>query len=94
MDATTAATELMKMLKEAKIGTPATSSATNGDAGGKLWLCVDESTTRKKVLAELLFEDMKGKYAMAWCIKALEAERTDLEAAVQWLNLQAPREKK
>ncbi|KAG0043822.1 hypothetical protein BGZ83_010999 [Gryganskiella cystojenkinii] len=91
MDATAAASELMKMLKEAKIGS--NPSSIGGD-GGKLWLCVDEGTTRKKVMAELLFEDMKGKYAMAWCVKALETERTDLDAAVQWLNLQAPRIKK
>ncbi|KAF9942850.1 hypothetical protein BGZ67_009944 [Mortierella alpina] len=85
MDATSAATEMMGILKEAKVGSA---------EGGKTWLCVDEGTTRKKVMAELLFEDMKGVYAMEWCVKALEAERTDLEAAVQWLNLQAPRQRK
>ncbi|KAI7831776.1 ubiquitin fusion degradation protein UFD1-domain-containing protein [Gamsiella multidivaricata] len=67
MDATTAATEMMKILKEAK------------------------GTTRKKVMAELLKEDVKGKYSIEWCVKALEAEKTDLDAAVQWLNLHAPR---
>ncbi|KAF9951905.1 hypothetical protein BGZ70_000805 [Mortierella alpina] len=85
MDATSAATEMMGILKEAKIGSA---------EGGQTWLCVDEGTTRKKVMAELLFEDMKGVYAMEWCVKALEAEKTDLEAAVQWLNLQAPRKRK
>ncbi|KAG0207996.1 hypothetical protein BGX28_000940 [Mortierella sp. GBA30] len=85
MDATSAATEMMGILKEAKVGAA---------EGGKTWLCVDEGTTRKKVMAELLFEDMKGVYAIEWCIKALEVEKTDLEAAVQWLNLQAPRIRK
>ncbi|KAI1317381.1 hypothetical protein EDD11_008561 [Mortierella claussenii] len=83
IDATTAATEMMTILKEAKVGSP------NG--GGKTWLCVDEGTTRKKVMAELLFEDVQGKFAIEWCIKALETEKADLEAASQWLNLHAPR---
>ncbi|KAG0096111.1 hypothetical protein BGZ93_004985 [Podila epicladia] len=85
MDATSAATELMVILKEAKIG--------NTTETGKVWLCVDEATTRKKVLAQVLFEDLQGQYAIEWCVKALENERTDLEAAVQWLNQQAPRTK-
>ncbi|KAG0361550.1 hypothetical protein BG005_007969 [Podila minutissima] len=85
MDATSAATELMVILKEAKIG--------NTIETGKVWLCVDEATTRKKVLAQVLFEDLQGQYAIEWCVKALESERTDLEAAVQWLNQQAPRSK-
>ncbi|KAG0352321.1 hypothetical protein BGZ54_002849 [Gamsiella multidivaricata] len=83
MDATTAATEMMKILKEAKVGSSVGSHRT--------WLCVDEGTTRKKVMAELLKEDVKGKYSIEWCVKALEAEKTDLDAAVQWLNLHAPR---
>ncbi|KAG0348758.1 hypothetical protein BG004_004225 [Podila humilis] len=74
MDATSAATELMVILKDAKIG--------SSTETGKLWLCVDEGTTRKKVLAQVLFEDMQGQYALEWCVKALENERTDLEAAI------------
>ncbi|KAI9240252.1 MAG: ubiquitin fusion degradation protein UFD1-domain-containing protein [Podila humilis] len=83
MDATSAATELMVILKEAKIGSTTET--------GKVWLCVDEATTRKKVLAQVLFEDLQGQYAIEWCVKALESEMTDLDAAVQWLNQQAPR---
>ncbi|KAF9115424.1 hypothetical protein BGW39_003059 [Mortierella sp. 14UC] len=85
MDATSAATEMMGILREARIG------ATDGH---KTWLCVDEGTTRKKVLAELLMEEVRGQYTIEWCLKALEAERTDLEAAAQWLQLQAPKVKK
>ena len=44
--------------------------------------------------AELLLEEVRGQYTIEWCVKALEAERTDLEAAAQWLQLQAPKVKK
>ncbi|KAF9089550.1 hypothetical protein BGX27_002454 [Mortierella sp. AM989] len=83
MDATTAATEMMGILKEAKVGS----------SGGKIWLCVDEGTTRKKIMAELLYEDLNRQYAIEWCIKALEVEKSDLESAAKWLNLQAPKKK-
>ncbi|KAG0279468.1 hypothetical protein BGZ96_001952 [Linnemannia gamsii] len=85
MDATSAATEMMSILKEARVG---------AIDGHKTWLCVDEGTTRKKVMAELLLEEVSGQYTIEWCVKALEAERTDLEAAAQWLQLQAPKVKK
>ncbi|KAG0302111.1 hypothetical protein BGZ97_002490 [Linnemannia gamsii] len=85
MDATSAATEMMSILKEARVGAV---------DGHKTWLCVDEGTTRKKVMAELLLEEVRGQYTIEWCVKALEAERTDLEAAAQWLQLQAPKVKK
>ncbi|KAF9308306.1 hypothetical protein BGZ91_007863 [Linnemannia elongata] len=85
MDATSAATEMMSILKEARLGAA---------DGHKTWLCVDEGTTRKKVMAELLLEEVRGQYTIEWCVKALEAERTDLEAAAQWLQLQAPKVKK
>jgi hypothetical protein len=85
MDATSAATEMMSILKEARVGSA---------DGHRTWLCVDESMTRKKVMAELLLEEVRGQYTIEWCVKALEAERTDLEAAAQWLQLQAPKVKK
>ncbi|KAF9085898.1 hypothetical protein BGX29_001697 [Mortierella sp. GBA35] len=85
MDATSAATEMMSILKEARVGAA---------EGHKTWLCVDEGTTRKKVMAELLLEEVRGQYTIEWCVKALEAERTDFEAAAQWLQLQAPKVKK
>ncbi|KAK3836905.1 MAG: ubiquitin fusion degradation protein UFD1-domain-containing protein [Linnemannia gamsii] len=85
MDATSAATEMMGILKEARVGAA---------DGHKTWLCVDEGTTRRKVMAELLQEEVRGQYTIEWCVKALEAERTDLEAAAQWLHLQAPKVKK
>ncbi|KAF9914186.1 hypothetical protein BX616_008790 [Lobosporangium transversale] len=90
LDATTAATELMGILKEAKVG----ASTTSYIQGGKTWLCVDEGATRKKVMAELLHQDLQAKYSIEWCIKALEMEKSDLEAASQWLNLHAPRKQK
>ncbi|KAF9432413.1 hypothetical protein BGZ76_010838 [Entomortierella beljakovae] len=83
MDATSAASEMMGILKEAKVGS----------SGGKIWLCVDEGTTRKKVMAELLQQDLNGQYAIEWCIKALDVEKSDLEAAAKWLGLQAPKNK-
>ncbi|KAF9579182.1 hypothetical protein BGW38_004656 [Lunasporangiospora selenospora] len=92
LDATAAASEMMVILKEAKIGA---ATAVGGDdtVKQKLWLCVDESITRKNVLAEVLTEDMQGRFAIEWCIKALEVERTDMEAAAKWLSTHAPRGK-
>ncbi|KAG0233802.1 hypothetical protein BGW42_007173 [Actinomortierella wolfii] len=89
MDATSAATELMGIIKEVKLGQ---GSGTNGS--GKIWLCVDEGTTRKRMLAEMLHEDVHKKYALEWCIKAIvETSRTseDLGTAAKWLQQQAPR---
>ncbi|KAF9425340.1 hypothetical protein BGZ94_007605 [Podila epigama] len=86
MDATSAATVLIENLKLAKIG-HATESG-----GGQLWLCVDEGTTKRKMLSQVLFDEQEGQYAIEWCVKALEnVEGADLAAAVQWLHQQAPR---
>ncbi|KAF9978577.1 hypothetical protein BGZ73_001750 [Actinomortierella ambigua] len=91
MDATSAATELMSIIQETKLG----KSGGGSNGTGKIWLCVDEGTTRKRVLAELLYEDLQKKYALEWCIKAImETNRTseDLSAAAKWLQQQAPRQ--
>lgn len=84
MEANAAAAEMMKILKEAKIG------SVKGDQ--RLWLCVDEGTSDKRMTAELLEQDLNGRFRVEWCIKALETIRSkDMEAAAQWLNLHAPR---
>lgn len=56
----------------------------------ELYLCVDETTTRKKFLAELLESESEGKYELGWCIKAIETENEDLDRAKSWLNQNAP----
>ncbi|KAF9941662.1 hypothetical protein BGZ65_002272 [Modicella reniformis] len=87
MDATTAAAEMMKILKEAKIGSD------KGDQ--QLWLCVDEGTTNKQIAVQLLFEDMKGRYRIEWCVKAFDIVKSeDMETAAQWLSSHAPRTNK
>ncbi|KAF9162765.1 hypothetical protein DFQ26_003254 [Actinomortierella ambigua] len=93
LDATSAATELMGIIQETKLGQNGGGGGSNGT--GKIWLCVDEGTTRRRMLAELLYEDLRKKYALEWCIKAImETNRTseDLSAAAKWLQQQAPRQ--
>lgn len=58
----------------------------------ELYFCVDESTTRKKFLAELLESESEGKYELGWCVKAIESvEQEDLDSAKGWLDRNAPR---
>ncbi|RUP45744.1 ubiquitin fusion degradation protein UFD1-domain-containing protein [Jimgerdemannia flammicorona] len=57
----------------------------------ELYLCVDEATTRRRFLAEVLEQDLAGKYAIEWCVKGLEAEREDLDRAKTWVEGNAPR---
>ena len=57
----------------------------------ELYFCVDESTTRKKFLAELLASESEGKYELGWCVKAIESVEEDLDRAKTWLNNNAPR---
>lgn len=57
-----------------------------------LYLCVDETVTRKRFLSETLQEGVQGKYTFAWCAKALENENEDLERARIWLERNAPRQ--
>lgn len=60
----------------------------------ELYFCVDESTTRKKFLAELLESESEGKYELGWCVKAIESvEQEDLDSAKGWLDRNAPRTK-
>ncbi|KAI9363587.1 hypothetical protein BD770DRAFT_195032 [Pilaira anomala] len=83
-DATTAASLLIPMIK----GLPRELASSNPNP--ELYLCVDETTTRKKFLAELLESESEGKYELGWCIKAIETENEDLDRAKSWLNQNAP----
>lgn len=56
----------------------------------QLYFCVDETTTRKKFLAELLASESNGKYDLGWCVKAIENEQEDLDRAKSWLDSNAP----
>lgn len=55
----------------------------------QLYFCVDETTTRKKFLAEILASESAGKYDLGWCVKAIEIEE-DLDRAKTWLDSNAP----
>jgi hypothetical protein len=59
-----------------------------------LYLCVDETTTRKKFLAQMLEENTQGKYDLEWCVKALEQENEDLNQSQTWLGRNAPSKRK
>lgn len=61
-----------------------------------LHFCVDETSQKRRVLAEMLEAEgggMMGKtgaYGLDWCCGALEAENGDLDAARTWLKHWAP----
>ena len=66
-----------------------------GETDSPLHFCVDEGAQKRRGLAELLAADEtigfgKGGYAFEWCLGALEAEKSDLEAARKWLQDWAP----
>ncbi|KAG2214422.1 hypothetical protein INT47_000978 [Mucor saturninus] len=83
-DATTAASLLIPMIKSLprQLALP--------NPSPQLYFCVDETTTRKKFLAELLASESNGKYDLGWCVKAIENEQEDLDRAKNWLNINAP----
>ena len=58
----------------------------------ELYLCVDESMTRKRFLAEMLEEGTTKTYSIAWCAKALDSEDEDLDRARSWLDKNAPKQ--
>nr|POE94235.1 ubiquitin fusion degradation protein 1 like [Quercus suber] len=61
-----------------------------------LHFCVDESSQKRKTLAEMLAVQQDGvpgqttSYGLEWCVGALEAEKGDLDAARTWLKNWAP----
>ncbi|CAO3637227.1 unnamed protein product [Mucor hiemalis] len=84
-DATTAASLLIPMIKSL----PRELALSNPNP--ELYFCVDEATTRKKFLAELLASESEGKYELGWCVRAIESEQEDLDRAKTWLDNHAPR---
>ena len=68
---------------------------TGGQMETPLHFCVDESSQKRRSLAEMLAAESggpadRGSFAREWCIGALEAEAGDLDAARQWLKNWAP----
>ncbi|KAK5016843.1 hypothetical protein LTR39_001870 [Cryomyces antarcticus] len=62
-----------------------------GEAASPLHFCVDESSQRRRELAEMLAAEEggvggKGGYSREWCVGALEAEGGDLDRARAWLK--------
>ncbi|KAG1469755.1 hypothetical protein G6F56_003074 [Rhizopus delemar] len=81
-DATTAASLLIPLIKNL----PQELNKANPDP--QLYFCVDESISRKRLLAEVLQGE---KYELGWCVKAIENEQEDLDRAKAWLDRNAPR---
>ncbi|KAF0448085.1 UFD1-domain-containing protein [Gigaspora margarita] len=86
-DPTTAALSLTPLLKQLQLSTTAF-----------MYLCVDEQTTKKRTLANILYkgEDgggFEGEYADEFCVYAIEVENGDLSAARKWLIDNAPKVK-
>jgi hypothetical protein len=74
---------------------PVLEALAKGDMASPLHFCVDESSQKRRVLAEMLAADEtvgfgKGGYSFEWCLGALEAEKGDLDAARKWLQDWAP----
>lgn len=56
-----------------------------------MYLCVDENTMKKRLLANLLYKgDIEGEFSIEFCIKAIEVENGDLVKAREWLISNAP----
>jgi hypothetical protein len=59
-----------------------------GDHKQPVHFCVDESTQKRRKVAEMLAAE--GVYELEWCVAALEAEGGDLGRARGWLADWAP----
>ena len=60
-----------------------------------MYLCVDESTMKKRLLANFLYkgedgQGIEGEFPIEFCVKAIEVENEDLVKARQWLISNAP----
>lgn len=69
-------------------------SSLNQPGKHSYYFCVDEQTTRRRFLAEMLdsaAEEVPYNNGMEWRIKAIEESREDLNAAKRWLEREAPR---
>ncbi|CAH1758123.1 23751_t:CDS:2 [Entrophospora sp. SA101] len=66
-----------------------------------IYLCVDELTTRRRFLADILYKgkdlangdgggECYEKYPIEFCVKAVEIENEDLVEARKWLQANAP----
>jgi hypothetical protein len=56
-----------------------------------LHFCTDESTQRRRTLANLLSAEQGGFYECEWCVAAVEFGGGDLDKARQWLTNWAPK---
>ncbi|CAG8454258.1 9756_t:CDS:2 [Ambispora gerdemannii] len=85
LDPNTAASTLVPLLQESQ---SATSPA--------LYLCVDQIVTRKRMLANILYngqdgEGIPGEYGIEFCIEAIELSNENLAEARKYLRANAPR---
>jgi tRNA uridine 5-carbamoylmethylation protein Kti12 len=55
-----------------------------------LYLCVDDSTAHIRSLGEALYNMVKQRYDLNWCIKAVQTEKDDLHKAKDWVENNAP----
>ncbi|KAG2188582.1 hypothetical protein INT44_001337 [Umbelopsis vinacea] len=55
-----------------------------------LYLCVDDSTAHVRSLGEALYNMVKQRYDLNWCIKAVQTEKDDLSKAKDWVENNAP----
>ncbi|KIN02241.1 hypothetical protein OIDMADRAFT_18887, partial [Oidiodendron maius Zn] len=60
-----------------------------GDHSAPVYFCVDETSQRRRKVAELLAAEKV--YDLEWCIAACEAENGNLDGARQWLENWAPK---
>ncbi|KAI8391224.1 ubiquitin fusion degradation protein UFD1-domain-containing protein [Radiomyces spectabilis] len=84
-DATTAASMLIPMIQSLQ------RELTSVHPKPELYFCVDEATSRKHFLADILVDNNANRFGIDWCIKALETENEDLDLAQRWLEANAPR---
>ncbi|KAL2443615.1 hypothetical protein ABEF95_007922 [Exophiala dermatitidis] len=54
-----------------------------------LRFCVDEASQTRRQLAVVMSRD--GEYELEWCAKALEEEKGDVGAALEWVKHRAPK---
>jgi hypothetical protein len=62
---------------------------TVNDRSQPMYFCVDESSQKRRKLAEMLAGE--NVYDLEWCVAACEAEGGNLDNARQWLQNWAPK---
>ncbi|CAK7226348.1 hypothetical protein SEUCBS140593_006212 [Sporothrix eucalyptigena] len=72
---------------------PLVAEAVTEEPNTTVHFCVDDTSQKRRAVAEMLVGQGGGVYELAWCVAAVEAEGADATKAWEWLNNWAPQQR-